>query len=119
MADRPRAGVIDSRLHAERVDPRTRRQLTRPSRIGELPDGVMVRRESVLGLWFEGSILSWSFAGYGAPITVAPNASVELLTPPATVATIAAGYIPRLHPSAHTPWNPAHPPSDRDAISRG
>jgi len=35
-----------------------------------------------------------------APVPLPPATPVELLTPPATVATIAAGYRPLLHPSA-------------------
>jgi len=38
-----RAGELDAHLHRERVDPRTRRQATRPASFGALPDGAMVR----------------------------------------------------------------------------
>jgi hypothetical protein len=98
--ERPRAAEIDARLHAERVDPRTRRQLTRPAVAGELPDGVMVRAGGAPGLLAGGAVLPWTFAGYLAPVPLPPATRVELLTPPATVAAIAAGYRPLLHPSA-------------------
>jgi hypothetical protein len=98
--ERPRAPEIDARLHAERVDPRSRRQRTRPAVAGELPDGVMVRHGGTLGLVAGGRLLPWSFAGYLAPVPLPPAAAVELLTPPATMATIAAGYRPLVHPSA-------------------
>jgi hypothetical protein len=97
---RPRAPEIDARLHAERVDPRSRRQRTRPAVAGELPDGVMVRHRRTTGLLAGGRLLPWSFAGYLAPVPLPPGAPVELLTPPATVATIAAGYRPLVHHSA-------------------
>jgi hypothetical protein len=100
LMERPRAAQLDARLHTERVDPRSRRQLTRPAAVGELPDGVMIRHGAAVGLLAGGGMLPWSFAGYGAPIALAPTTPVELLTPPATVATIAAGYRPLLHPSA-------------------
>jgi hypothetical protein len=99
----PRAGAMDSRLHGERVDPRTRRQRTCPAAAVDLPDGVMVRRAGVVGLVREGSVLPWSFAGYAAPVAMSSHARVELLTPPATVATIAAGYVVSVHPSARGP----------------
>jgi hypothetical protein len=99
-APRPRAPQIDARLHAERVDPGSRRQRTRAAVAGELPDGVMVRRGGTLGLLAGGRLLPWSFAGYRDPVPLPPGAPVELLTPPATVATIAAGYHPLVHPSA-------------------
>jgi hypothetical protein len=98
--DRPRASQIDARLHVERVDPRSRRQLTRPAVVGELPDGVMIRHGGTPGLLAGGGVLPWSFAGYQAPIALPPTTPVELLTPPATVATIAADYRPLVHPSA-------------------
>jgi hypothetical protein len=100
LAERPRAVEIDARLHAERVDRRTRRQLTRPATAGELPDGVMVGHGGGVGLVAGGSVLPWSFGGYLAPLALPAGATVELLTPPATVATIAAGYRPLVHPSA-------------------
>jgi hypothetical protein len=100
LARRPRAGEMDARLHAERVDPRTRRQRTRPALAGELPDGVMVRRDGACGLLAGGRFLPWSFTGYLAPVTLRPGTAVELLTPPASVAALAAGYRPVLHPSA-------------------
>jgi len=98
--ERPRASHIDARLHAERVDPRSRRQVTRPAVAGELPDGVMIRAGGAPGLLAGGGMLPWTFAGYQAPVPLPPATPVELLTPPATVATIAAGYRPLLHPSA-------------------
>jgi hypothetical protein len=99
-ARRPRAGEMDAQLHAERVDSRSRRQLTRPALAGQLPDGAMVRYRGECGLLAGGRVLPWSFAGYLRPVRLRPATPVELLTPPATVAAIAAGYQPMLHPSA-------------------
>ena len=98
LASRPRAGEMDKQLHAERVESRTRRQRTRPARAGDLPDGVMVRQDGVVGLLLGGAVLPWSFAGYAGPVK--PARQLELLTPPASVAVLAAGYKPLLHPSA-------------------
>src|SRR5215468_383342 len=42
VAARPRAAEMDTCLHAERVDSRTRRQVTHPAVLGDLPDGAMV-----------------------------------------------------------------------------
>jgi hypothetical protein len=100
LAQRPLASEMDARLHAERVDPRSRRQLTRQAPASQLPDGVMIRRGGVTGLLAGGRLLPWSFAGYGSPAELPPGPLAELLTPPATVAAIAAGYRPQLHPSA-------------------
>ena len=91
---------MDIWLHAERVDSRTRRQLTRQALLGDLPDGAMVRRDDAIALCSDGALLRWSFAGYGAPVPVPAGAQVELLTPPSIVAVLAAGYRPLVHPSA-------------------
>jgi hypothetical protein len=98
---------MDAVLHGERVHPRSRRQITRNVPVAGLPDGVMVRLGDADGvtpggdgaaLLAGGALLPWSLAGYLSPVR--PPATVELLTPPATVAAIAAGYRPWLHPSA-------------------
>ena len=100
LAQRPKAGEMDARLHAERIDSRTRRQLTRPTLVGELPGGAMIRHDGACGLLAGGRFLPWSFDGYLAPAELSPATQVELLTPPATVAAITAGYRPLLHPTA-------------------
>jgi len=100
LAERPRAYVMDAHLHAERVDRRSRQQVTRPAVAGMLPDGAMVRVDGVPALLAGGRIMPWSFAGYGSPTTIAPDTPVELLTPPAITALLAAGYRPLVHPSA-------------------
>jgi hypothetical protein len=107
LADRPKAYQLDARLHAERVEPRTRQQVTRPARAGDLPDGVIVTHRGNTGLLLAGRLLPWSLAGYGAAEPLHPAEQVDLLTPPATTAALAAGYRPLLHPSA-APAPPGH-----------
>jgi hypothetical protein len=98
LATRPRAREMDARLHAERVEPGTRRQLTRPVGTANLPDGVMLRAAGVIGLLTRGRFRPWSGTGYGEPQPV--PATADLLTPPSSVAVLRAGYRPALHPSA-------------------
>jgi hypothetical protein len=115
LARRPRAYEMDQMLHAERVESRTRRKLSRPARLGELPDGAMVRLGGggggggggpapALGpdcaLVLSGRLLPWRFDGYGAPVDAPPDRVLELLTPPTIVRILAEGYRPLLHPSA-------------------
>lgn len=108
LADRPSAGEMDARLHAERVKPGSRRQLTRPAVVAELPAGVMIRRDGSIGLLWHGSLLPWSWQGYGAPVPVPPETVIELLTPPSSVSALTAGYRPMLHPTVAP--KPAEPP---------
>jgi hypothetical protein len=109
LAGPPRAGEMDAQLHAERVDPRSRRQRTSRALAGTLPDGVMIARGGGPGLLIGGRVLPWSFAGYQAPVTLRRDAAVDVLTPPSSVAAITAGYRPLLHPSA----GPLHPSAGR------
>jgi hypothetical protein len=102
LSDRGRAPELDARLHAERVVSRTRQQRTRVVPAGSLPDGVMVDAGTGPAVLLAGTVRPWRLDGYGAPVD-APSGPVELLTPPATVATIAAGYQPLVHPTAEAP----------------
>lgn len=105
LPERLRAGEMDVVLHAERVD-RSRRQRTRPARLGDLPDGAMVRREGHPALVIGGALRPWSFSGYGAPETPSPDTEVDLLTPPVIVGALTAGYRPLVHPSAQPQSSP-------------
>ena len=96
----PRAAEMDIALHAERVESRTRRKVTRSAVAGDLPDGAMIARAGTPGLWCGGSMLPWSLEGYGTPVPVAAESVVTLLTPPSIVAALRAGYRPMAHPSA-------------------
>jgi len=97
---RPYAREMDSWLHAERVDRRTRNKVTRQVLAGDLPDGAMVGHNGGPALRRGNTLLPWSLDGYGAPVPVGARTSVELLTPPSIVAVIAAGYRPLVHPTA-------------------
>jgi hypothetical protein len=102
-AARPKAVEMDAVLHRQRVESRTRRQVTRPARAGDLPDGAMVRAAGTVGLLTSEGLRAWSFTGYAPPAPLAPDTTVELLTPPASVAALRAGYRPMLHPSGRLP----------------
>ena len=102
LAARPRAFEMNAWLHAERVDGRTRRQRTREVVLDDLPDGAMVSFAGGPALCTGGALLPWSFDGYGQPLRPAPGARADLLTPPAIIAVLKAGYLPLVHPSAGT-----------------
>ena len=100
LAARPSAAQMNAWLHAERVNGRTRRQLTREVVLGDLPDGAMVSYAGGPALRTGGALLPWSFGGYGPPLRPASGTRVDLLTPPSIVDVLAAGYLPLVHPSA-------------------
>ena len=84
--------AMDEALHRERVEDR-RKRLSR-ARLGDLPDGAMIARDRRPYAVRSGALLPWSFAGYGAPEPFQPEAVVDVLTPPSTVAALKTGYKP-------------------------
>jgi hypothetical protein len=83
---------MDDALHSERVENR-RKRLWR-ARLGDLPDGAMIARDGRTYALRSGALWPWSFAGYGAPAPLDPDAVVDVLTPPSTVAALKGGYKP-------------------------
>jgi hypothetical protein len=108
QARRPRADEMDAVLHRERVG-RLRRQATHRAPSAGLPDGTMIRVGGRIGLLLGGQLRPWSFGGYGPPARAWIPGAAEVLTPPSTVAAIAAGYRPLVHPAALAPDGEAPP----------
>jgi hypothetical protein len=105
VADRTEvAGVsgvqgIDSALHASRLaGPGIRR--TYRARVADLPEGAMVEVDGAPWLVFGGGLLAWTPGGYRDRRATDGAVAVTVITPRATVATLAAGYPPVIHPSA-------------------
>jgi len=96
---------IDAVLHAERLAP-DRSKRTYTSRLGDLPDGAIVRTDEGAALLHDRHLLRWSASGYGVPRAITRSAEVEVLTPRSVVEVIRAGYAPLLHPSALTLTSP-------------
>jgi hypothetical protein len=95
----PGAPEIDARLHASRlVRPGVRRTYQAP--LAGLPSGTMVDIGGDPGLVRDGRLLAWTPGGYAERPGAAPRDPVTVITPQVTVAVLAAGYRPVLHPSA-------------------
>jgi hypothetical protein len=94
----PRASEMDRVLHAERLDGRAKR----PHRLAvdDLPDGTLLALPDG-GAWaVRGeSLLQWTPAGYRTRRSRPRGVTVDVLTPPAILAALAAGYAPRWHSS--------------------
>jgi hypothetical protein len=84
--------AMDEVLHRERVE--DRRKPVWRTRLGDLPDGAMIARAGKAYAVRSGALLPWTFAGYGAPAPLEPNAIADVLTPPSTVAALKGGYKP-------------------------
>ncbi|MCB8839017.1 hypothetical protein [Aurantimonas sp. VKM B-3413] len=94
-----RAGLIDRRLHACRVESYSRRQIRHEADASGLPDGAMILSDDAFWLVWSDRILRWRIDGYdrSAP---GPDGIVTVVTPAVTVGALAAGYRPQLHESA-------------------
>lgn len=93
LCEPPRAGVMDARLHAERLGARA------AAGAGSLPAGAMFALAGAAFLRVDEGARAWSWSGYGAASSPPPG-PVEVLTPPAILGVLRSGYRPRLHPSA-------------------
>jgi len=98
LAAPPRAGDMDRKLHGERLHGREKRVHRRP--IDDLPDGAFVALGegafSVRGR----SLLRWTPQGYDVRRERPQGTEVDVLTPPAILAVLSAGYQPHWYPSA-------------------
>jgi hypothetical protein len=94
----PRAPAMDERLHSERLDGRAKRIHRR--KLDDLPDGAFVTLDDGAYAVHGNALLRWTPEGYATGQPRPRGATVDVLTPPAILAVLAAGYRPLWHPSA-------------------
>jgi hypothetical protein len=94
----PAAAAMDEMIHRQRLAAGGAAPVLSAADISSLPDGAMIEAGGVFYALRHGRALPWSFSGYGEPAPLPRDAG--LVTPPATVAALAAGFAPVWHPSA-------------------
>jgi hypothetical protein len=105
MGVRPRAPEMDDVLHAERLDGRAKR--LHRQKLDALPDGAFVTMGEDAFAVRGDALLRWTPAGYDTRKPRPRGVTVDVLTPPAILAVLKAGYRPQWHPSAEaTPSSP-------------
>jgi hypothetical protein len=96
------APAMDDVLHAERLDGKAKRLHRR--KLDTLPDGAMIALNGKLdGEAFAvhgNRLLRWSPRGYKDAKPRLKGVTVDVLTPPAMLAVLKAGYAPQWHRSA-------------------
>jgi hypothetical protein len=97
-AGRLSAAAMDAVLHAERLDGRGKRIHER--QIDALPDGAVIARDGEAFAIQGDQLLRWTPLGYAARERRPRSGTVNVLTPPAMLRVLAAGYAPHWHPSA-------------------
>lgn len=95
--ERSRAAAMDTVLHDERIA-LAHQTLSFPQAV-TLPDGAIVTLDDRPFAVRHGHLLPWSFDGYGAPIELADDARLTLLTPASIVDVLRTGYGPVWHES--------------------
>jgi hypothetical protein len=95
---RPRAAEMDRVLHRERLHGRAKRRHRRS--IDGLPDGVFIALDGATFALRGAALLRWTPQGYDARMPRPRGGMVDVLTPPAIIAVLSAGYRPRWHAGA-------------------
>jgi hypothetical protein len=95
---RPRAQAMDEVLQRERLDGRSKRR--HRVKLDSLPDGAMIAIDDEAFAVRGAALLRWTPKGYVARKRRMQGATADLLTPPAIVAVLKAGYRPSWHTSA-------------------
>ncbi len=95
---RPSAPEMDVVLHAQRLDGHAKRVHRLAAK--DLPDGAMVSIEGAAFAVRGGQLLHWTPLGYGERRERPRKGQLSVLTPPAILYALAAGYKPRWHESA-------------------
>jgi hypothetical protein len=92
----PSAAALDRQLHSERIVRGTHRRQLHPSTWDSLPTGTFVLTDGTPELVLDDAVVPWTARGYGAPRARPKHGNVDVLTPPASVAALTAGYEPQL-----------------------
>jgi hypothetical protein len=95
----PKAGEMDAALHGERLNGRIKRLHRRA--IDGLPDGAFLALGEGAFAVRGNALLHWTPQAYDAQRPRPRGVIVDVLTPPAILAVLAAGYEPHWHPSAN------------------
>ena len=98
LGARPHAGEMDEVLQSERLQGRTKRLHRR--NLDDLPDGAFVALEQAAFAVRGSALLRWTPDGYDARTLRPRGIAVDVLTPPAILAVLSAGYKPHWNPSA-------------------
>lgn len=93
-----RAPAMDAILHRQRLAAGGTAQTCSHAELAALPDGAMVETGGQAYALRQGRALPWSVTSYGKAQGLPDQAT--LLTPPATIAALIAGFQPVWHPTA-------------------
>jgi hypothetical protein len=88
----PSAKDMNRRLHGERIVRGTHRRRVHELPWSGLPDGTFVLAGEEPAVVLAGHLTQWTHAGYGPRVRRPAHGTAQVITPPATVAVLRAGY---------------------------
>jgi hypothetical protein len=97
---RPSAKQLDHHLHGERLVRGTHRRRLHRTGWASVPAGAFVLLDDRPALVRDDAVVPWTTGGYREPRRRPRGGEVDLITPPATVAALTAGYRPQVDPAA-------------------
>jgi hypothetical protein len=108
------AGDMDDQLHSERVSAQVgkpgKTRTEKPvwsAQLRNLPDATFARwhrasgAPTLTGMLLAKRFLTWTPDGYASALPVAPDVTLDVLTPKSIVAVLRAGYVPGMHKTAN------------------
>jgi hypothetical protein len=98
--DLPSAKLINQQLHSERIVRGTHRRRIHRLPWTDLPDGAFVLLDSSPAIVIGDRLTAWTHDGYGDSRARPRSGTADVITPPATVAALRAGYPAQIDHSA-------------------
>jgi hypothetical protein len=98
--DLPSAKEMNRRLHGERIVRGTHRRRLHPMPFTDLPDGTFVLVDGEPAVVVGDRLTRWTATGYGRGSKRPRAGTATVITPPASVAALRAGYAVQLDDSA-------------------
>jgi GNAT superfamily N-acetyltransferase len=97
---RPAAKDIDQSLHGERIVRGSHQRRLHPMDWRTVPAGAFVRMAGHSAIALDDVVIPWSLRGYESAVPRPSAGTVEVITPPSSVAVLRAGYRPQIDASA-------------------
>ncbi len=99
----PSAREMNRQLHQERIVSGTRRRRLHRMPVTDLPPGSFVVLDDGPALLLDDALVPWTTVGYAKLRSRPRGGSIDVLTPPSTVAALRAGYRPQVDLGATGP----------------
>jgi hypothetical protein len=99
--DEPSAKQMNQRLHGERIVAGTHCRRFHSMPWADLPDGAFVLLGASPAVVIADRLVEWTFQGYRGGVARPARGNADVVTPPATVAALRAGYPVQIDASAY------------------